>query len=108
MYHHRLGTRVGAITLKVPRFRDGKFSTELFVRYQRSEQVLVLTLLEMVVNGVSTRKVAQITEEFCSTEFSKSAVLGFMQTVGSDCTGLQCTYFTGSEIPICHCGCYDN
>jgi transposase-like protein len=73
-YPHQLSTRVGTITLRVPRIRGGKFSTELFARYQRSEQALVLALMEMVVNGVSTRKVAQITEELCGTEFSKSTV----------------------------------
>lgn len=73
-YPHQLTTRVGTITLRVPRIRGGKFSTELFARYQRSEQALVLALMEMVVNGVSTRKVAQITEELCGTEFSKSTV----------------------------------
>jgi hypothetical protein len=31
----------------------GKFSTELFQRYQRSEQALVPALMETVVNGVS-------------------------------------------------------
>src|SRR5690606_13499587 len=61
-------------TLRVPRIRNGKFSTELFARYQRSEQALVLALMAMVVNGVSTRKVAQITEELCGTEFSNSTV----------------------------------
>lgn len=59
----QLTTRVGALTLLVPPVRDGSFSTELLARYQRSEQALVLTLMEMVVNGVSTRKVARITEE---------------------------------------------
>lgn len=73
-YPHQLTTRVGTITLRVPRIRNGKFSTELFARYQRSEQALVLALMEMVVNGVSTRKVTQITEELCGTEFSKSTV----------------------------------
>ncbi|WP_042120962.1 IS256 family transposase, partial [Paenibacillus senegalensis] len=62
------------LTLRVPRMRDGKFSTDLFARYQRSEQALVLALMEMVVNGVSTRKVKQITEELCGTEFSKSTI----------------------------------
>ncbi|MGI6488121.1 MAG: IS21 family transposase [Syntrophothermaceae bacterium] len=47
----------------IPCIREGQFSTELFARYQRSEQALVLALMEMVVNGVSTRKVSQITEE---------------------------------------------
>lgn len=51
-------TRVGTITLDVP--RNGTFSTELFARYQRSELALILTLMEMVVNGVSTRKVRRV------------------------------------------------
>lgn len=55
-YPHQLHTRVGTIALSVPRIRGGKFSTELFARYQRSEQALLLTMMEMVVNGVSTRK----------------------------------------------------
>lgn len=74
IYPHKLTTRVGTLTLRIPRFRNGKFSTELFARYQRSEQALVLALMEMVINGVSTRKVSQITEELCGTEFSKSTV----------------------------------
>lgn len=73
-YDRGLVTRAGSITLTVPRFRDGTFSTELFARYQRSEQALVLSLMEMVVNGVSTRKVTKITTELCGTEFSKSTV----------------------------------
>ena len=73
-YERELITRAGSITLRVPRFRDGSFSTELFARYQRSEQALVLSLMEMVVHGVSTRKVTKITEELCGTEFSKSTV----------------------------------
>ena len=70
----QLTTRIGRLTLRVPQARDGAFSTELFARYQRSEQALILTLLEMVVNGVSTRKVAAITEELCGREFAKSTV----------------------------------
>ena len=70
----RLTTRVGPLTLRVPQTRDGSFSTELFARYQRSEQALVLALMEMVVSGVSTRKVTKITEELCGSSFSKSTV----------------------------------
>jgi putative transposase len=40
-------TRVGKLELRVPQDRDGRFSTELFERYQRSEQALVATLAEM-------------------------------------------------------------
>ncbi|MHB1842504.1 MAG: IS256 family transposase [Sulfobacillus sp.] len=69
-----LKTRVGALSLEVPQVREGVFSTELFGRYQRNEQALVLALMEMVVNGVSTRKVKRITEELCGTSFSRSTV----------------------------------
>jgi putative transposase len=70
----QLTTRVGTLTLRMPQVREGGFSPDLFARYQRSEQALILTLMEMVVNGVSTRKVARITEELCGHEFSKSTV----------------------------------
>ena len=74
-YRNReLTTRVGTLTLRVPRHRNGQFSTELFARYQRSEQALVLAMMEMVINGVSTRKVEIITEELCGKKFSKSTV----------------------------------
>ena len=69
-----LTTRVGTLTLRVPRHRNGEFSTELFEQYQRSEQALVLAMMEMVINGVSTRKVENITEELCGKKFSKSTV----------------------------------
>ena len=61
----QLHTRVGTLTLRVPQDRDGTCSTQLFARSQRSEKALVLALMEMYVEGVSTRKVAEITE----TEF---------------------------------------
>ncbi|WP_179090251.1 IS256 family transposase [Paenibacillus sp. FSL H8-0548] len=73
-YSRSLTTRVGSITLQIPRFRDDTFSTELFKRYQRSEQALMVTLMELVVQGVSTRKVARVTEELCGRAFSKSTV----------------------------------
>src|SRR5690554_6557931 len=56
---HTLTTRVGTITLHIPRFRNGQFSTQMFARYQRSEQALILALMEMVINGVSTRKIGR-------------------------------------------------
>lgn len=69
-----LATRVGSLVLHVPKFRDGTFSTDLFSSYQRSEQALLLSLMEMVIQGVSTRKVSEITETLCGTSFSKSTV----------------------------------
>lgn len=73
-YHRTLITRIGKLELRVPRDRDGRFSTELFERYQRSEKALVASLAEMYVQGVSTRKVKAITEELCGHEFSASTI----------------------------------
>jgi transposase-like protein len=70
-----LRTRVvGTLNLLVPQDREGTFSTRLFSRYQRNEKALVLALMEMYVEGVSTRKVKEITEELCGTSFSKSFI----------------------------------
>jgi len=69
-----LHTRVGTLTLLVPQDRESTFSTQLFARYQRHEKALVLALMEMYIEGVSTRKVAEITEVLCGTSFSKSLV----------------------------------
>lgn len=88
-----LYTRVGPVTLQVPQFRDGAFSTEIFGRYQRSEQAFVLAIMEMVLNGVSTRKVTKITEELCGSRFSKS-------TVSQLCTGLDARVRAFNERPL--------
>ena len=73
-YERGLVTRVGKLELRVPQDRDGRFSTEVFERYQRSEKALVSALVEMYVQGVSTRKVKAITEQLCGHSFSASAV----------------------------------
>jgi putative transposase len=73
-YGRTLITRVGKLELRVPQDREGRFSTELFERYQRSERALVAALAEMYVQGVSTRKVKAITEELCGHSFSASAI----------------------------------
>jgi putative transposase len=77
----KLYTRVGPITLRVPQTRDGSFSSDIFTRYRRGEQAFVLGLMEMVVNGVSTRKVTDITEALCGTSFSKSTVSRLAMTL---------------------------
>jgi putative transposase len=73
-YPRTLITRVGKLELRVPQDRHGRFSTELFERYQRSEKALVAALAEMYVQGVSTRKVKAITEELCGHSFSASSI----------------------------------
>jgi putative transposase len=69
-----LATWVGSLVLHVPKFRDGTLRADLFTSYQRSEQALLLSLMEMVIQGVSTRKISEITETLCGSSFSKSTV----------------------------------
>ena len=80
-YGRTLITRVGKLELRVPQDRDGRFSTELFARYQRSERALVAALAEMYVQGVSTRKVKAITEELCGHGFSASSISAINKTL---------------------------
>jgi len=79
-----LHTRVGTLTLLVPQDREGAFSTALFARYQRSEKALVLALMEMYLEGVSTRKVQDVTEVLCGTRFSKSQVSSLVGTLDAE------------------------
>lgn len=69
-----LNTRIGTIVLKVPRHRNSSFETTIFDEYTRSESALISSMMEMVVNGVSTRKVSKVVETLCGTSFSKSTV----------------------------------
>lgn len=80
-YSRTLITRVGKLELRVPQDRDGRFSTQLFERYQRSEKALVSALAEMYVQGVSTRKVKAITEELCGHSFSASSISDINKTL---------------------------
>jgi putative transposase len=80
-YSRSLVTRGGTLELRVPQDRAGRFSTELFERYQRSEKALVGTLAEMYVQGVSTRKVKAVTEELCGHSFSASSISHINKTL---------------------------
>ncbi len=67
-------TRIGTITLHVPRHRFNAFETQIFERYSRSESALIATMSEMVVSGVSTRKISKVVDSLCGETISKSAV----------------------------------
>ena len=69
-----LTTKIGTIVLEVPRHRLSPFHTTLFENYQRSETALLNTMAEMVIMGVSTRKVSNVIEMICGKEYSKSTV----------------------------------
>ncbi len=80
----KLNTRAGTLSLDVPTERTGHFRTAVFDRYQRSEQVFVLALQEMYLQGVSTRKVRAITEELCGTSVSASTVSRLTKRLDED------------------------
>lgn len=70
----RMKTTVGELSFDVPQARDGGFRPTLFERYQRSDQALVAALQEMVVAGVSTRRVAAVLQEMAGFEVSATTV----------------------------------
>ncbi|MDQ0970166.1 putative transposase [Neobacillus niacini] len=78
-YERELILGIGKLKLKVPRTRNGEFSTSVFEKYARCDQALVLSMLEMVINGVSTRKVTHIVEQLCGENISKSFVSSLTQ-----------------------------
>lgn len=73
-YERELLMSIGKIPLRVPRTRSGEFHTTAFEKYERSDQSFLLALVEMVVNGVSTRKVTNVVEQLCGEKVSKSFV----------------------------------
>lgn len=80
----RLTTRVGTLDLRVPRDRAGLFHPALFARYERSEQAFVAALVEMYVQGVSTRKVTRIVETLCGVSVSASAVSAVVKKLDTE------------------------
>jgi len=79
-----LMTRLGRMELLIPKDREGRFQTELFDRYQRNEKALMLSLVEMYVHGVSTRKVKAVTEALCGLDISKSQVSRLAKDLDED------------------------
>ncbi len=67
-------TRMGEITFSVPQVREGGFYPSALEKGLRSERALTITLAEMYVQGVSTRKVKAITEQLCGAEVSSTQV----------------------------------
>lgn len=78
-YERQLTIPVGTIELKIPRTRDGEFSTQLFEKYSRMDQSLVLMMIESVINGVSTRKVTKLVEAIAGKQVSKSFVSNMLK-----------------------------
>ncbi len=69
-----VNTRVGKITFSIPQVRDGGFYPSALEKGLRSERALTMVLAEMYVQGVSTRKVKEITEQLCGFDISATQV----------------------------------
>jgi len=70
----QLETRVGTLDLRVPQVRDSSFYPSCLEKGCRSERAYLLSLAEMYVQGVSTRKVTKIVEQMCGHEVSSTEV----------------------------------
>lgn len=92
----KLNSRVGKLDLKVPQSRDGSFSPQLFDRYQRSEKALLSSLIEMYVQGVSTRKVKRIVEALCGTAVSSSTVSALVKQLDEELSSFRERNLEGS------------
>lgn len=95
----RFTTRVGSLELRVPRDRAGLFQPTLFARYERSEQALVSALVEMYIQGVSTRKVRRIVETLCGVAVSASAVSLVVRKLDTELTAWRQRDLGGQAYP---------
>lgn len=95
-----LTTRIGTLTLEVPRHRNEPFHTMVFENYQRSEASLIATMVQMVVAGVSTRKVSRVVEELCGREFSKSTVSELCKRLDVDINAFRSQSLAGFDAPF--------
>ena len=95
----RFTTRVGTMELRVPRDRAGQFEPSLFARYQRSEQAFVAALIEMYVQGVSTRKVTRVVEQRCGTRVSASHVSGVVKQLDTALAAWRTRSLAGQAYP---------
>ena len=98
-YEREFTTRIGTLTLRVPRTRDGKFSTEIFERYERHEKALLASMLEMYIAGVSTRKVSQVVENLCGKSVSKSFVSNLTKELDEVVQGFQYASLASMNYP---------
>ena len=79
-----LETRMGSMTVKIPQVRGLSFYPQSLEKGCRSERALKLGIAEMYVNGVSTRKVARITEALCGLEVSSTQVSRLSKLMDDD------------------------
>lgn len=93
-------TRIGKLTLEIPRHRNNPFHTTLFETYQRSEIALLNTMAEMVIAGVSTRKVSRVIELICNKSYSKTTVSEVCKRLDPEIRSFRNKRLDESEFPF--------
>ena len=96
----KLTTRIGTLTLQVPRHRSEPFHTMVFENYSRSEASLIATMVQMVIAGVSTRKVTKVVETLCGKTFSKSTVSELCKRLDEDIRKFKSQPLDGIDAPF--------
>lgn len=96
----KLTTRIGTLTLEVPRHRNVPFHTMVFENYSRSEASLIATMVQMVIAGVSTRKVSKVIETLCGKSFSKSTVSELCKQLDKDIRRFKRQPLDGIDAPF--------
>jgi transposase-like protein len=86
---------VGTLHLRVPQTRDGEFYPSILERYQRSKKALVAALAEAYVQGVSTRKMAKVTERLLGKEFSATTISRFSEQLDTELEAWRSRRLTG-------------
>jgi transposase-like protein len=81
-----LNTRVGALEVAVPQTRDSAFYPSFLERGIRSERALNISMAEMYVQGVSTRKVTKVLESLCGLTVSSTQVSRASQLLDEEFT----------------------
>lgn len=100
MRNRLLNTRIGTLSLTIPRHRNQPFHTMVFENYQRSEASLIATMVQMVIAGVSTRKVTRVVETLCGTSFSKSTVSTLCKKLDEEIIGFKTRSLDMNEAPF--------
>lgn len=80
-YERQLQTKVGEVSLKVPKLRNLPFETAIIERYRRRESSVEEALVEMYLAGVSVRRVEDITQALWGTRVSASTVSDLNQKI---------------------------
>ena len=96
----KLNTRIGTLVLEVPRHRNEPFHTMVLENYKRSEASLIATMVQMVIAGVSTRKVAKVVETLCGTSFSKSTVSALCRELDGEIRQFVTSPLDGIDAPF--------